>query len=67
MPLSAFAYAQDDQNTDSTVTCDEQSACPDMMPTAAPPIEVGGVQTSSDDARQPDEAEPFIINDGFGD
>jgi hypothetical protein len=32
-----------------------------------PDVEIAGVQTSADDARQPGEAEPFIINDGFGD
>ena len=35
--------------------------------TATQAIEVAGVQTSADDARQLGEADPFIINDGFGD
>ena len=40
----------------------------DLAPvTATQAIEVAGVQTSADDARQVGEAEPFIINDGFGD
>ncbi len=40
----------------------------DLAPvTATQAIEVAGVQTSADDARQLGEADPFIINDGFGD
>jgi hypothetical protein len=50
-------------------SCDTQDACPDPLPVAeaTPAVEVAGVQTAPDDARQPGEADPFIINDGFGD
>jgi len=54
---------------DPSASCDTQGACSDQVPMAeaTPAVEVGGVQTSPDDARQPGEADPFIINDGFGD
>jgi hypothetical protein len=54
---------------DPSASCDTQDACPDQPPTAdaTPAVEVAGVQTSADDARQPGESDPFIINDGFGD
>jgi hypothetical protein len=48
------------------LTCaDQDAACQDGQAPVAQP-EVAGVQTSADDARQPGEDEPFIINDGFG-
>jgi hypothetical protein len=47
-------------------TCaDSDAVCFPAEP--APAIEVAGVQATPDDARLPDESEPFIINDGFGD
>jgi len=54
---------------DPSASCDTQAACPDQVPVAVatPAVEVAGVQTSPDDARQPGESDPFIINDGFGD
>ena len=50
----------------------DQSDSPDAAQAAdvtapSPEVEVAGVQTSADDARQPGESEPFIVNDGFGD
>jgi len=48
--------------------CSDEWTCLELAPvTLTPPIEVAGVQTSADDARQAGEADPFIINDGFGD
>jgi hypothetical protein len=54
---------------ESPLTCaDDDRVCELGAPAAPQPgVEVAGVQATPDDARQPEEDEPFIINSGFGD
>jgi hypothetical protein len=62
---SAAAPGADQATPTPQVACTDLSMCPEVTPT--PDIQVAGVQTSADDARQPGEADPYIINSGFGD
>jgi hypothetical protein len=63
--LTGAASAQAEEP--AQVVCDAPEACPELQADQAQNVEVAGVQTSSDDARDAGESEPFIINDGFGD
>jgi len=65
---SAAAPGLDETTPTLQAACSDEWTCLELAPvTLTPPIEVAGVQTSADDARQAGEADPFIINDGFGD
>jgi hypothetical protein len=50
-----------------TGSCNDAVSCPELVTPPSPEIQVAGVQVSADDARQPGETEPFIVNSGFGD
>jgi hypothetical protein len=64
---SALAQAAPPDETPTPAPDAAACADQDVCPAPQPQVEVAGVQSSADDAREPGESEPFIINDGFGD
>jgi hypothetical protein len=66
LALSGYAQSVSPELEPAMLTCaDDDAACLEAVP--RPSVDVAGVQTAPDDARQPGEDEPFIINSGFGD
>jgi hypothetical protein len=63
---SSAAPGLDETTSNAQMACTADPTRPEPV-MLTPDVEVAGVQTSADDARQPGEADPFIINGGFGD